>query len=355
MDEKRLYDILGQNVEVPDMVNKKLEQTYGLITQKKRPMKRRGFRPVRTVLVAAVLIAALCVTATAVYQLFRQDVAVEKPTLVQGILGGGGVAWEEKKDYDQMGRLSYWPRRELTPVDEEQAMKLLGDYLPESGYQWQIEDFTFTVDPYFPSGTHKRVIRTGVYPCGLAALLGRPGPSAAARAGGDLVSAEAAGKTALLHNGVCRVAGFYLPVYGEVPPSDGAVPDIMVSFAMADEGTAVQGQLIPDNLLVLRHYMASLSHRSDTMRSWIGAGAAPFSSSSSGTMTRTRSTSASKEPDSNTRPGTSSLSAIQTRASASHVSLTNNSILLPPCWPPQFRRGGSFLPKSQAHGNLACW
>lgn len=43
-----------------------------------------------------------------------------------------------------------------------------------------------------------------MYPCGLAALLGRPGPSAAARAGGDLVSAEAAGKTALLHNGVCR-------------------------------------------------------------------------------------------------------------------------------------------------------
>lgn len=148
MDEKRLYDILGQNVEVPDMVNKKLEQTYGLITQKKRPVKRRGFRPVRTVLVAAVLIAALCVTATAAYQLFRQDVAVEKPTLVQGILGGGGIAWEEKTDYDQMGRLSYWPRRELTPVDEEQAMKLLGDYLPESGYQWQIEDFTFTVEGY---------------------------------------------------------------------------------------------------------------------------------------------------------------------------------------------------------------
>ena len=75
MDEKRLYDILGQNAEVPDMVNKKLEQTYGLITQKKRPMKRRGFRPVRTVLVASVLSAALCVTATAAYQLFRQDVA----------------------------------------------------------------------------------------------------------------------------------------------------------------------------------------------------------------------------------------------------------------------------------------
>ena len=85
--------------------------------------------------------------------------------------------------------------------------------------------------------------------------------------GGDLVSAEASGKAALLHDGVCRVAGLYLPIYGEVTPSDGAVPDIMVSFAMADEGTAVRGKLIPDNLLVLRHYMASLSHRSDTMRS----------------------------------------------------------------------------------------
>lgn len=148
MDEKRLYDILGQNVEVPDMVNKKLEQAYGLMSQKKRPAKRRGFRPVRTVLVAAALIAALCATATAAYQLFRQDVAVSKPQLVQGILGGGGTAWDEERNYDQMGRLSYWPKRELAPVDEEQAMKLLGDYLPESGYQWQLEDFTFTVEGY---------------------------------------------------------------------------------------------------------------------------------------------------------------------------------------------------------------
>ncbi len=148
MDEKQLHDILGQNVEVPDMINKKLEQTYGLMLQKKRPAKRRGFRPVRTVLVTAALIAALCATATAAYQLFRQDVAVSKPQLVQGILGSGGTAWDEEKNYDQMGRLSYWPKRELAPVDEEQAMKLLGDYLPESGYQWQLENFTFTVEGY---------------------------------------------------------------------------------------------------------------------------------------------------------------------------------------------------------------
>ena len=44
MDEKRLYDILGQNVEVPDMVNKKLEQAYGLMSQTKRPAKPSLFR-----------------------------------------------------------------------------------------------------------------------------------------------------------------------------------------------------------------------------------------------------------------------------------------------------------------------
>ena len=148
MDEKKLYEILGQKLEVPDMVNQRLEQACGMAAQGRRPAKRRGFRPLRAALVAAALIAALCATATAAYQIFRQDVAVSKPQLVEGILGGGGVSWEQEKHYDANGRLSYWPRRETVPVDEEQALRLLGDYLPESGYQWQIEDFTFTVEGY---------------------------------------------------------------------------------------------------------------------------------------------------------------------------------------------------------------
>lgn len=66
MDERKLYEILGQDVEVPDMVNKKLEQTYALAAQKQPTARRRGFRPLRTVLIAAATAALLCGTAAAV-------------------------------------------------------------------------------------------------------------------------------------------------------------------------------------------------------------------------------------------------------------------------------------------------
>lgn len=148
MDEQKLQDILGQTVEVPDMIDKKLKETYAGLEGKRRPAKR-GLRPVRTALIAAALAAALCVTAMAAYQIFRQDVEVNKPQLVQGILGGGEVAWDsEERSYDARGSLIYCPKRELVPVDVERAMELLGDYLPPSGYQWQLGDCTFTVEGY---------------------------------------------------------------------------------------------------------------------------------------------------------------------------------------------------------------
>lgn len=149
MDERKLYEVLGRDLEVPDMVNKRLEQTYGLVEQKKRPAKRRGFRPVRTVLIAAALAALLCGTAGAAYQIFRQKVAVEKPALVQGILSGSQHSWERTEIYNEYGMLeNYWPNRDTVETDPEQAQSLLGDYLPESGYQWQVGDYIFTVEGY---------------------------------------------------------------------------------------------------------------------------------------------------------------------------------------------------------------
>ncbi len=148
MDEQKLQDILGQTVEVPDMINKRLKETYAGLEGKNRPAKR-GLRPVRTVLIAAALAAALCVTAMAAYQIFREDVEVNRPQLVQGILGGGEVAWDSaERSYDARGSLIYCPKRELVPVDVERAVELLGDYLPPSGYQWQLGDCTFTVEGY---------------------------------------------------------------------------------------------------------------------------------------------------------------------------------------------------------------
>ena len=90
------------------------------------------------------------------------------------------------------------------------------------------------------------------------------------------ISAKTAVKAALLHNGVGGVAGLYFAVHGEVPPGDRAVPNVMVTFSMPDKGTAVFGQLRPHLFLIFGHYIASLSQRSDTMRSWTGAGAVPL-------------------------------------------------------------------------------
>lgn len=150
MDEQKLHEILGQDVEVPAMVNKKLENTYAQLEERRSPAKRRGFHPVRTVLIAVAAVALLCGTAAAAYDYYvRQNVAVDEPQTVQGIVGGGQPSWERKEVYNESGKLDhYWPNRETVAVDPAQAQALLGGYLPESGYQWQIEDYTFTVEGY---------------------------------------------------------------------------------------------------------------------------------------------------------------------------------------------------------------
>lgn len=73
MDERKLHEILGQDLEVPEMVNKKLQETYALVAQKKPPAQRRGFRPLRTVLIAAAAAVLLCGTAAAATVMMRQS------------------------------------------------------------------------------------------------------------------------------------------------------------------------------------------------------------------------------------------------------------------------------------------
>lgn len=149
MDERKLHEILGQDLEVPDMVNKKLQETYALVAQKQPPAKGWGFRPLRTVLIAAAAAALLCGTAAAAYDYYvRQNVTVDEPQVVQGIVGGGQPSWDESHKYDQFGNEQYHPRREVVSTDPLQAQALLGNYLPECGYQWQIEDYTLTVEGY---------------------------------------------------------------------------------------------------------------------------------------------------------------------------------------------------------------
>lgn len=150
MDEQRLQNILGQKLEVPDMINKRLEETYALVEDRRRPAGRRGVRPVRTALIAAAAAALLCGTAAAAYDYYmRQSVPADKSQAAQGIVGGGLPSWDEGQVYGEDGRLEHsWYNRQTVPADPDQALALLGDYLPESGYRWQIEDFTLTVEGY---------------------------------------------------------------------------------------------------------------------------------------------------------------------------------------------------------------
>lgn len=112
--------------------------------------KRAPRRALRTALIAAAVAAALCVTAGAAYQYYvRQNVPVDQDQTVQGIAGAGQPSWDAERTYDEFGKTEHnWYNRQTVPADPDQALALLGDYLPESGYQWQIEDFTLTVEGY---------------------------------------------------------------------------------------------------------------------------------------------------------------------------------------------------------------
>ncbi len=149
MDEQKLYQVFGQELEVPNVVNEKLKQAYTQVKQKEFPGKRWRSWHVRIMLAAAVAAALLCGTAAAYEFYVRQSVEANKPQVAQGIVDGGQPSWEYKEIRSEEGKLlTYWPNRETVPVDEGQVQALLGDYLPESSYQWQIQDYTFTVEGY---------------------------------------------------------------------------------------------------------------------------------------------------------------------------------------------------------------
>ena len=65
--------------------------------------------------------------------------------------------------------------------------------------------------------------------------------------------------SALFHDGVCCEAGFDFGIDREVRAGDGAVPDIVIALASADELTAVFPQNLPDFLFIFGHYAEILS------------------------------------------------------------------------------------------------
>lgn len=148
MTEQDLRELLARPVEVPPEVEARLAAACaqtGHSAGKKRP--RRGLR---TLVLAACLTAALCVGAAAGYTVVREEKFPDLDAAVEAMFGNQGRdSVEATVEYDETGGMSLnLPNQERVPVDAAQAEALVGEYLPGTGYVWQVGDYTLTVESY---------------------------------------------------------------------------------------------------------------------------------------------------------------------------------------------------------------
>lgn len=150
MTEQELREILGGPVEVPDIVEEKMAAACArLRAGERQPVRRRGLR---TALALAAAVAVLCAGATAGYWITRMEVPVEesKPAVVEGLFGDSSrPTVEEQTRVEEDGTMSLnLPNRERVPVELSEALAVVEDYLPDTGYAWTVGDYTLTVEAY---------------------------------------------------------------------------------------------------------------------------------------------------------------------------------------------------------------
>ena len=142
MTEFELKQGLSQEIGLPRAVEERLAQACAQATaEKARPVRRR--RPLRAVRIGAAAAAAVAVLSVgAMAASFASHSAV-----FQGFFGNEShPSLQYGADYDERGL--YLMNNERLPVDEEQAEALVGAYLPEESYTWQIGAYTLTVESY---------------------------------------------------------------------------------------------------------------------------------------------------------------------------------------------------------------
>ena len=95
MDEQKLYDILGWDLEVPGVVDQRLGEAYARLEGKRPPAKRKGPRPLRMALIAAALVAvgALCIAAGVPYRVYNFFSGGTMTVMPAGndVIGGGSM------------------------------------------------------------------------------------------------------------------------------------------------------------------------------------------------------------------------------------------------------------------------
>ena len=150
MNERELRAVLGAEVELPPAVEAGLAQAYGQI----RAQGRRAVRPrrgLRTALMLAAVAAALCAGAAALYFIARSEVPITDPApAAEGMFGEQSrPSVTQQNAFDEYGRqILAVPNEERAPVDVLEAQAVVGPYLPEVGYAWQIGAYTITVQGY---------------------------------------------------------------------------------------------------------------------------------------------------------------------------------------------------------------
>lgn len=149
MTEFDLRRVLGQELDLPPVVEERLRSACA---QAVRCPQKHGWtgRRVRTVLLAAAVLAALCVGAAAGYHVVRGERTADQGQALQSLFGEQGrPSTQAETRYDADGRMTLnLPNQERVPLDGEQALGQVGDYLPETGYIWQVGDYTLTVESY---------------------------------------------------------------------------------------------------------------------------------------------------------------------------------------------------------------
>lgn len=143
MTEQKLREILEQNVEVPDMVNRKLEETCAQLEGERRPVGRKGPRPLRLALIAAALAAGclLCVAAGVPARVFH--LAAGGIETYEKIPGGPDVLTQiggsRNPISEENGRL-WLTIKEEAPIDITDLIGADTPYIydntdPETGYR----------------------------------------------------------------------------------------------------------------------------------------------------------------------------------------------------------------------------
>lgn len=144
MTEKDMKTILSREIRVSDIVEKRIQDTYGMLEVKNSHTFKKGKRRRQSWSAAAAVLAACLMVPGVVY-------AASHSEFFEGMFGNSGkgnISAETREVDNQKGGTSTvtLPAHEYVPVDQEQAEALLGENGMNAPVEKQIGDHTLRVE-----------------------------------------------------------------------------------------------------------------------------------------------------------------------------------------------------------------